>query len=233
MINSNEKLIKIISKNTDFIEPVIKYSCQEDFFIFDLSVNNNELYNFDISDINEFNNYISTKLSSRKKKYIGIGGYGEDRLIYKRSKHFDGNGEARSIHLGIDIWVDKETSVYCPLPGIVHSFKNNSGFGDYGPTIIIEHLLEGLTFYTLYGHLSIESIENLSKKQMIRKGDEIGKVGSSIINGNWPPHLHFQIITDMLGKKGDFFGVAPPSEKEYYLNLCINPNIILQIENLD
>jgi len=232
MLTSNE-LIKLIAKNKEFIEPIIKFNNQNDFLILDLSLNNNELYDFDISDINEFNNYISTKLSSRKKKYIGIGGYGEDRLIYKRSKHFDGNGEARSIHLGIDIWVDEGTSVYCPFPGIIHSFKNNSGFGDFGPTIIIEHLLEGIIFYTLYGHLSLESIENISEKQMIRKGDEIGKIGSSIVNGNWPPHVHFQVIKDMLGKKGDFFGVAPPSEKEYYFNLCLNPNIILQIDNLD
>ncbi|MDA3778732.1 MAG: peptidoglycan DD-metalloendopeptidase family protein [Bacteroidales bacterium] len=232
MTNSNEQLIKVINENKKFIEPVIKFNNQKDFSVFDLSVDNKELYDFDITDTNEFANYISSKLDSKKKKIIGIGGYGEDRLIYKKSKHFDGEGEARSIHLGIDIWINEGTPVYCPLSGVIHSFKNNNTFGDYGPTIIIEHLLEGITFYTLYGHLSIESIESLTEKQMIRKGDEIGRIGSPLVNGNWPAHLHFQLITDMLNKKGDFYGVAPPSEKEQYYNLCLNPNLILQIDNL-
>jgi hypothetical protein len=34
----------------------------------------------------------------------------------------------------------------------------------------------------------------------------------------------------MLGWKGDFYGVAPVSDKEYYLNLCPDPDKMLKFE---
>jgi hypothetical protein len=53
-------------------------------------------------------------------------------------------------------------------------------------------------------------------------------------NGQWPPHLHFQIVVDMeipiaIGRKGDYPGVCKLSEKEKYLNNCPNPDLILQM----
>ncbi|MFC2104942.1 peptidoglycan DD-metalloendopeptidase family protein, partial [Bacteroidota bacterium] len=155
-----------------------------------------------------------------------------DRLIYKRSSLFDGDEEPRSIHLGIDIWLEAGTPIYSPLPGIIHSFKRNNEFGDYGPTLILEHLIEGETFYTLYGHLSLESIENKEKGLQVRRGDTIAHIGDENVNGNWPPHLHFQVITDLLGNEGDFPGVAPSSAKEYFQKLCVDPNYILKINSL-
>ena len=68
--------------------------------------------------------------------------------------------------------------------------------------------------------------------QQVRRGDVIAKIGDSEVNGNWPPHLHFQVITDILNNFGDFPGVAPKSAKEYYHNLCVDPNLILKINKL-
>lgn len=76
---------------------------------------------------------------------VAIGKYNENRIIYRQSENFQGL-EARSIHLGIDIWAEAGTSVFCPIDGVIHSFKNNPGFGNYGPTLIIEHKLDETVF---------------------------------------------------------------------------------------
>ena len=156
---------------------------------------------------------------------VGVGGYGEDRYIYRRSSLFDTGKEPRSIHLGIDVWVPAGTKVYAPLDSKVHSFNDNDNFGDYGGTIILQHELEGVVFYTLYGHLSKDSLNGLSEGKTIEQNTYFAEIGDEEENGHWPPHLHFQLISDMLDKKGDFFGVAPPSEKEYYLKLCPDPQL--------
>ncbi|MFO8236089.1 MAG: peptidoglycan DD-metalloendopeptidase family protein, partial [Bacteroidales bacterium] len=119
--------------------------------------------------------------------------------------------------------------VYAPLASKVHSFNYNDNFGDYGGTIILEHELEGIHFYTLYGHLSKKSLDSLYEDKQIKQGEAFAQIGEPEENGQWPPHLHFQLITDMLDKKGDFYGVAPPSEKEYYMNLCLDPKWILKL----
>jgi len=228
-----EKIIKILTENRDFFARIVDIKLNDkNVYVFDLSDKNIELFDVDLDNTTAFTKYVFNKLR-KEKKNVGVGGYFEDRLIYKRSKHFDNEGEPRSIHLGIDIWQISGTKVFCPLPGIIHSFKDNNTFGDYGPTLIIEHLIEGEIFYTLYGHLSLESIQNIEIGQQVRRGDIIGEMGSTEINGNWPPHLHFQVITDMLGNFGDFPGVAPLSAKEYYRKLCIDPNLILKVNKLN
>ncbi|MBU0545934.1 peptidoglycan DD-metalloendopeptidase family protein, partial [Patescibacteria group bacterium] len=153
-------------------------------------------------------------------------------VIYRHSSLFAGESESRSLHLGIDVFVPTGTPLYAPLNGTVHSFRDNAEQGDYGPTIIIRHELDGVLFYTLYGHLSRESMASLRVGQNFASGDRLAEIGATKINGGWPPHVHFEIITDMLGRVGDFFGVAPLSRREYFANLCPDPNLILQIPGL-
>jgi murein DD-endopeptidase MepM/ murein hydrolase activator NlpD len=114
-----------------------------------------------------------------------------------------------------------------PLDGIVHSFAFNNARGDYGATIILSHRLNDISFHTLYGHLSLNSIKNLSEGQTIKRGDVFTEFGIPFENGQWPPHLHFQVILDMEGKEGDYPGVCKYSEREKYLNNCPDPNFIL------
>jgi hypothetical protein len=61
-------------------------------------------------------------------------------------------------YIGLDLWI-KQVPV-AAVDGFVHSFNYNTGLGDYGPTIILEHKIEE-SFYTLYGHLSLESIDGI------------------------------------------------------------------------
>ncbi|WP_151089379.1 peptidoglycan DD-metalloendopeptidase family protein [Hymenobacter baengnokdamensis] len=158
---------------------------------------------------------------------VGIGGYLENRVIYRRSPHFDAATEPRSLHLGIDVWVPAGTPVAAPLPAVVHSLADNNNFGDYGPTIILQHELEGIAFFSLYGHLTRTDLAGLRTGQALAAGAVFCHVGPHPENGDWPPHLHFQLMRDMQGRWGDFPGVAPPSEQEYWAALCPDPNVFI------
>ena len=116
-----------------------------------------------------------------------------------------------------------------PLDGIVHSFRFNNNDGDYGATIILTHNLNGVSFYTLYGHLSLNSLKNLQEGRRIREGEVFTEFGMRFENGNWPPHLHFQIILDMQEWEGDYPGVCKFSEREQWLNNSPDPDLILQM----
>ena len=220
---------EILKNNKNTFTSVFPFNLQNKIiFKLNLSVNNKELYEIDISSTSKLSEYINDKIK-KSNSDIAIGGYGEDRLIYRKSEHFGKGNEARSIHLGVDIWCKTNTPVYAPINSKIHSFRNNDNFGDYGPTIILEHNLEGLIFYTLYGHLSKKSLLNIKTGERINKGEKFAEIGDEKENGNWPSHLHFQIISDMLGEKGDFPGVASEKDKSKFLNLCPNPNLILNI----
>ena len=196
----------------------------------DFTEKNNELTDEILTDTNLFIKYINAKLSDAGAKY-GIGGYGENRTLYRRSKVFDvPDGAApRSLHLGIDIWGKPHTKVVAPFNGIVHSFAFNNAFGDYGATIILTHNLDGEIFHTLYGHLSLNSIKNIQEGDAVKKGDVIAEFGIPFENGQWPPHLHFQVIKDIEGMKGDYPGVCAYSDREKYLANCPDADLILQM----
>ena len=164
---------------------------------------------------------------------VGIGRYNEARLVYTAGQfetQTDELPESRTVHLGLDLYMPSGSRIYAPLDGKVHSFNNNSAPLDYGPTIIIEHQTgnEDL-FYTLYGHLSPDSLTGLKVGMPVTKGASIARVGDPQTNGGWPPHLHFQIITDMLGEHGNFSGAARPSLRDIWLNVSPDPNLMLGI----
>ena len=159
---------------------------------------------------------------------IYAGGYGEDRAIYDTPIFNPAGEEPRTIHLGLDVFALPGTSVYAPLAGTVHSFQRNDNDKDYGPTIILEHEPEpGLLFWTLYGHLSPDSLGGLAAGAPVEQGQRIGWLGSNDVNGGWAPHLHFQVMLDMMGKSGDFPGVCRKSEAADWLRLCPDPNALL------
>jgi hypothetical protein len=160
---------------------------------------------------------------------VGVGRYREDRICYQ-SEQFKNDGEARSQHLGIDLFAPAYTPVFAPLDGVVHSFADNNLHLDYGPTIILQHdPAPDVRFYTLYGHLSRQSLDGLYKGKEVKAGDLICQFGDFPVNGDWIPHLHFQIMFDMLGRERDFFGAAKPSEWDIWASICPNPNLILQM----
>jgi hypothetical protein len=116
-----------------------------------------------------------------------------------------------------------------PLDGIIHSYADNQNMGDYGPAIITEHFLEGRLFYMLFGHLSRNSIKDLQIGEQILKGTLFAELGSERENGNWPPHLHFQLISDIGDHFGDFPGVVKKSDIDNWLGICPDPGIIFNL----
>ena len=164
---------------------------------------------------------------------MAYGGYLEKRALYKRSSYFlteENPLKERNIHIGLDIWAPATTKIIAPLEGIIHSFQNNQNVGDYGPTIILEHQLEDFKFYTLYGHLSIQSIENCQIGNPIEKGDSFASLGDPSVNGDYAPHLHFQLILNLENKQGDYPGVSSAADLNFYQQNCPNPNLLLKID---
>lgn len=203
---------------------------RENCIVFDFSESNPDLREIDPADTEQFSRYIFDTLQNARSR-IGVGGYAEDRTIYRHSELF-AEGKIRSVHLGIDLWVEAGTEVLAPYHGIVHSFQNNKGLGDYGPTIILSHEIEGLRFHSLYGHLSMDSLQGLHEGQQIEAGQSFAAVGQSDVNGNWPPHLHFEVIEDLNGHRGDFPGVCAPEDREEFMQNCPDPNLVLKLRVL-
>lgn len=199
---------------------------KESFCPLDLSVSNTELTNIKISDPNECQTYID-KVLKRNNAQVAFGGYLEKRKLYDESSQFT-DGNKRNIHLGMDFWCEAETPIFAPIAGSVHSFKNNYTQGDYGPTIILQHNLEGYNFYSLYGHLSLASLKDLTVGKKIEKGQKLAALGKTAINVNYAPHLHFQLIKDLKTYQGDYPGVCASIDVDYYTSNCPDPNLLFQ-----
>ena len=161
-----------------------------------------------------------------------IGLYGEDRDVYKGPQfRSPASPEARSQHLGVDIFIGAGTRLYAPLPGKVLSVVDNDAPYDYGPTVILEHQAgpDGPKFWTLYGHLSRATLTTITAGQSISAGQLIGFIGEHTVNGGWSPHLHFQMMTDRLGLSGEFPGVGQPSLWPVWSKIVPDPNLILKL----
>lgn len=223
-------LINLLEKNRHRYYPVVPFEPGKDKLLkMDFTDANEDLTKAMIEDVKQYSDYIDDKLKFSAARY-GIGGYAEYRTVYSRSKVFDAvdGDKPRRLHLGIDIWGEAGTPVFAPLGGIVHSFKFNDHYGDYGATIILLHQLEGYSFYTLYGHVSVKDLA-LNDGQYINGGQEFAHFGVPSENGHWPPHLHFQIIIDIELKEGDYPGVCSLRDKDFYLKNCPDADLILQM----
>jgi peptidoglycan LD-endopeptidase LytH len=215
----------VLERNKINFCKVVDVDREKDVIIqFDFTENNKEIYPALIASTENFSAWVNKKLEQANAKFA-IGGYNENRVLYKRSNLFEGQ-EERSLHLGVDVWGAAGTPVYMPVGGMVHSFAFNDNFGDYGATIIMQHHIEMATFYTLYGHLSLADLKPLRIGKYIGRGEVIGHFGIPSENGNWPPHLHFQLIDDIGIKLGDYPGVCSIKESIAYLKNCPNPNLM-------
>ena len=225
-------LSAVLARHSAGFHSVVPFDPGKDLlYPFDFTAANTSLRPDDIADTERFANYINRTLRANNARY-GIGGYNEHRTLYARSKHFDSAEEPRRLHLGVDIWGPAGTPVISPLDGIIHSFAFNNNDSDYGATIILTHQLDGVSLHTLYGHMSLNSLKNLEEGRHIRRGEVIAEFGMRFENGNWPPHLHFQVIADMQGWKGDYPGVCRYSERQQWLDNCPDPDMILGMVRL-
>ncbi len=210
--------------------PVLPFDLRETpIHVFDLSGDNEDLATIDVGDSAAYSAYI-TETMRRHGAVIGVGRYGEHRPGYARRVLFASGHQPRTLHLGIDLWAPAGTKVSSPLPASVHSSADNAGRGDYGPTVILQHRLGHLTFFTLYGHLSPESLEGKHIGRSVGAGEVFAAIGAPPGNGDWAPHLHFQLITDMAGHFGDYPGVAPAADGDGWLARSPDPRGLLMLE---
>lgn len=165
-----------------------------------------------------------------------IGKYDEYRLIYSSGDFTDATGHRRTLHLGIDIFMPAGSDLYTPLVGTVYGIENNEAALDYGGTLILEHLAsdrDGLfKFYTLYGHLKPDSLAHHTIGKVVEPAQKIAELGDIHENGHWPPHVHFQIITNMLKQTNTFAGVGCHAHRNVWLSLCPDANVILDIPGI-
>ncbi len=236
-MNQHFSFLDALAKSSFDFHPVVTFDASKHkVAALDLSKSNKEITPEVYSSTESLAAFVNQKMASTKATYL-VGGYSEMREMYRRSGLFDTNlepnssllKEPRSLHLGIDIWAPADTKVYAPLGGMVHSFAYNNNHGDYGATIILQHQIDMFNFYTLYGHLALKDLGNIRSGQFITRGENFAHFGAPEENGNWPPHLHFQLIIDIGQWEGDYPGVCKPSEAEFYLNNCPNPDAILNL----
>ena len=175
------RLENILLKNQANFRSVVDFNpATEKIAPIDLSKTNTELTEEIYSNTKSFSNYIDARRKEQGAKFL-IGGYAELRDMYKRSLLFDEEKrygiekpvteEPRRLHIGTDIWGEAGTKIFVPVGGTVHSFAFNNNFGDYGATIILQHQLETVLFYTLYGHLSVADIAHLKEGKFITRGE--------------------------------------------------------------
>jgi 4-aminobutyrate aminotransferase-like enzyme len=213
--------------------PVVAAKLGTESVVFDLSAGSTEFGTLaDMRDAGGLSRQLFNRIGDAGAR-AGIGRYDEARLIYTGDLFATtGNDgpERRTVHLGLDVFMAAGSAVLAPLDGVVTSAVDNAGPLDYGPTIILEHApAGGPRFYTLYGHLSRESLRNLRAGQAVTRGQRIGTLGDASVNGGWPPHLHFQIIADLVGRTGEFPGVAPASQRAVWLSLSPDPNLVAHV----
>jgi 4-aminobutyrate aminotransferase-like enzyme/Ser/Thr protein kinase RdoA (MazF antagonist) len=205
--------------------------------VFDFSVGSTFLgADPDAADLARQSNRIFSQMK-RAGASVGIGRYNEARAVYSsplfgHSKN--PTDERRTIHLGMDLLAEAGSAIRAPLEGVVHAFANNAQPQDYGPVVILLHQFRGsagksIEFFTLYGHLTTDSLKHLRVNQTIAHGEKFAAIGDTHENGGWTPHLHFQVILDLLHRSTDFPGVARASQRGVWTSLSPDPNLLLGI----
>lgn len=229
----NEAITKWLEGQSDSFASVLDpRAWTEACHIFDLSIDS-PLISGDANDNTE--PHLTERLfgaMAAAGARVGIGRYDEARLLYTSPLFATDEiiTENRTVHLGIDLFAEAGTAIHAPLAGTVHAFAENAASLDYGPVIILRHVTsDGDAFFTLYGHLNRASLDYLQVGKAIARGERIAAIGTPEVNGGWTPHLHFQLITDLLDAGTNFPGVCRASQRDVWRSLSPDPNLLLGI----
>jgi len=134
--------------------------------------------------------------------------------------------------LGIDYCLPENTPVHSLFDGEVVIAVNDEGDKEYGGLVVLKHQTQHFAFYTLYGHLTVASATKHKLGDNIKKGDQIAELANYPENGNWVPHLHFQVMLSLLDYKIDFPGVAYYNQINVWKSLCPDPNLLFKSKSL-
>ena len=187
-----------------------------------------------IADPHESWQWIQQQLAANDA-VVAVGRYDEDRSCYAGDQFVTDAPETRSTHIGIDLFVEEETPLAAMLPGVVETVVDNDMPYDYGPTVIVRHEAgDAGPFWVLYGHLSRRTLATVRPGQHVAAGDVIAYVGDPTVNGGWAPHVHVQIITDLMadpdrGPDGNFEGAGEPSRMDVWRSIAPDANLLLRL----
>ena len=165
---------------------------------------------------------------------LGIGRYGEPRPI-NAGPAFGAGGDPlavrRTRHIAVDLFAPVGTAVHAPLAGQVVQARWIPDRLDYGGLVVLRHCTDtGDTFDTLYGHLARASVEALHPGQRIEAGAAFALFGDRHENGDWPPHVHVQLLVEDVSKPGDTpQGSVAPGEFVARTALCPCPAALLNL----
>jgi 4-aminobutyrate aminotransferase-like enzyme/Ser/Thr protein kinase RdoA (MazF antagonist) len=225
----SEALVAAI-RDIDRVAPVMELPDPPGTVVLDLGIGSPDLTGRDTDDTEAFTGRVFGAIRRRGAR-VGLGRYREPRGFYLTDA-FEGRPsempERRTVHMGLDIFDLPGAEVRAPLASVVARVRDNASRLDYGPTVILRHETPAGPFWTLYGHLERASVEDLEEGRTLSPGEPFARVGPHPENGDWPPHLHFQIITDLLGWDGDFPGVAAPRELPVWESFSPDPNLLLR-----
>lgn len=165
-----------------------------------------------------------------------IGRYGEPRGVYTdvafRETPYRGSAR-RTVHLGVDVFMEAGTSVHAPHAGVVDTVAHRQGHLDYGGMVVLRHETpSGDGFATLYGHLAPESVKRLTPGQHIKRGEPFAVLGDPSGNGGWQPHLHFQLLAAPDAMRDGWPGVGDPDDLGLWTSLSPNPAALLNLPDM-
>lgn len=230
-------VVRWLEANADSLAPVVEPDVRKGkCTVIDLAAGSPDFAEIgDLTDTPRWSQAIFARMKMAGVR-IGLGRYDEPRRSYTASSYRPAGTEVdawRTVHLGLDLFLAPGSPVFAPLEGMVHSVADNAQPQDYGPTIILRHEAPGVgEFFTLYGHLSLASLDGLAPGRWIAKGERIGTIGEPPANGYWPSHVHVQLIVDLLDQVGNFPGVCAARDRQLWQSLCPDPNALLRITNL-
>lgn len=151
-----------------------------------------------------------------------VGRYDEDRGIYTQAI-FEG---ARSLHVGVDLGGPAGVAVHAFADGEVVHVGENPAPGDYGPTLVTAHVVEGRPIYALFGHLSRPSLARSPVGRRFGAGDVLGWLGEPYENGGWPTHVHVQLAIERPATH-DLPGAVRLADREDALRRYPDPRLVL------
>ncbi len=185
-----------------------------------------------LSDPEAYGDWLDAEMA-RHGAVVAFGAYGEDRTCYEGDQFVTDAPEPRTVHLGIDLFVAAGTPVRAMLAGRVVSVVDNDMPFDYGPTVVLEHQAgDAGPFWCLYGHLSRETLSMVHIGQELGAGDVVATVGDHRVNGGWAPHVHVQLMTDLLvgddgAFSGNFEGAGERSRMSIWQAIAPDANLLL------
>lgn len=196
--------------------------------VLDLSVASPLLNGRDTDNTDDFTRRTFEAIE-REGASVGVGRYDEPRGFYLTDA-FAGRSsempERRTVHIGLDLFAPPGTPIHAPLDGRVVSVRDNADRLDYGPTVILEHETPVGPIWTLYGHLERSALREIVIGDRIPAGGDFARVGPFPENGDWPPHLHLQLLLDRMEYEGTFPGVAAPRERTVWTSFCPDPSVL-------